>query len=56
MMVIYVPVKLNLIGQTVFKLGSGNKDVDGWTDKRTKNGQTDRISPISKGNLSPCQV
>ena len=31
---------LNLIGQTVFELESGNVNVDGRTDKRTKNGQT----------------
>ena len=31
---------MNLIGQTVFKLESGNKNVDKRMDKRTKNGQT----------------
>ena len=44
---------LNLIGQTVFELESGNKNVDGQTDGQT-NGQkmdkqTDGITPIFKG-------
>ena len=48
---------LNSIGQIVFQLESGNKNVDKQTDGQT-NGQktdkqtdkrTDRISPISKG-------
>ena len=39
MMVIYVPVKFS-IGQTIFELQSANENVDGQTDKRTKNGQT----------------
>ena len=48
---------LNLTGQTVFELESGNKNVDGQTNLQ-KNGQkmdkgtdkrTDSITPISKG-------
>ena len=37
-MVIYVPTKLNSIGQTIFELESGNKNIDGQTDGET-NGQ-----------------
>ena len=33
---------LNLIGQTVFELESGNENVNRRMDKRTKNGQTNR--------------
>ena len=33
---------LNLIGQTVFELESGNENVDRRTDKCTKNGKTNR--------------
>ena len=35
---------MNSIGQTIFELESGNENVDkdGWTDKRMKNGQTNR--------------
>ena len=34
---------MNLIAQTVFELQSGNENVDdGWTDKRTKNGQMNK--------------
>ena len=53
MMVIYLPVKFefdwsNRFRVTVRKRKCGQ--TDGWTDKRTKNGQTkDGISPISKG-------
>ena len=44
---------LDSIGQTVFELESGNKNVDGQMDGQT-NGQrtdkrTDGITPISKG-------
>ena len=45
MMVIYALSSMNSIGQTVFELESGNekcKRTDRWTDKRTKNGQTNR--------------
>ena len=44
MMVMYLPVKLNSIGQSVFELESRNGNVDEQTDKHT-----DRITPISKG-------
>ena len=52
MMVIYLPVKFefdwsNCFGVRVRKQKCGQ--TDGWTDKRTKNGQTDGISLISKG-------
>ena len=57
---------LNLIGQTVFELETGNVNLDGQMDGQTKgqktDKQTDRITPISKGlpsydgDLSPCQV
>ena len=44
---------LNSIGQTVFKLESGNENVDKQTDGQTygrkTDKRTDRISPISKG-------
>ena len=33
---------LNSIGQTVFELECRNENVDGWTHKRTKNGQTNK--------------
>ena len=63
---------LNSIGQTVFKLDSGNKNVDGqtdgqkngqkmdkWTNKQTKE-QTElpqfRKEPSYDGDLSPCLV
>ena len=41
MIVLYVPVKFDSIGQTVFELESGNENVDGQTDEQT-NGQTNR--------------
>ena len=34
MILIYLPVKFELIGQTVFELESGNENVDGQTDGR----------------------
>ena len=40
MMVTYLPAKLNSIGQSVFKLESGNGNVDGQTN--TKNRQMNR--------------
>ena len=40
-MVIYVPVKFEINGQTVFKLESGNKNVDEQMDGQT-NGQLNR--------------
>ena len=49
-------LSLNLIGQTIFDLESGNENVDGETDGQ-KNGQktdkgTNRITPILKRNLA----
>ena len=35
-------ISLNLIGQTIFELESGNENVNRGMDKRTKNGQTNR--------------
>ena len=53
---------LNLIGQTIFELESGNKKcgrTHGWTDKRT-NERTElhpfRKEPSYNGDLCPCQV
>ena len=49
MMVIYLPVKFEFTGQTVFELESGN----GNFDRQTKGQKTDKrihgITPISKG-------
>ena len=52
MMVVYLPVKFEFDGRTVFELESGNENVDGQMDGQT-NGpkmdkQTERITPISK--------
>ena len=55
---------LNLIGQTVFELESGNENVEGQTDgqtgKKRTNEQTElhqfRKKPSYDGDLSPCQV
>ena len=54
---------LKSIGQTVFELESGNKNVDGWTDKWTKkrtNEQTElhqfQKEPSYDGDVSPYQV
>ena len=59
MMVICVLVSLNSIGQTSFKLESGNKNVDRQMDGQT-NEQTElhqfRKEPSYNGDLSPCQV
>ena len=56
MMVIYVPVKNEFDWTNRFRVKVRKQKcgrTDEWTDKRTKNGQTDkltdRISPISKG-------
>ena len=50
---------LNSIEQTVFKLESGNKNVDGQTEKRT-NERTElhqfQKEPSYDGDLCPCQV
>ena len=51
---------LNSIGQTVFELESGNGIVDGQTDKKRTNVQTElhqfRKEPSYDGELSPYQV
>ena len=57
---------MKLIGQTVFELEFGNKNVDRRMDKRTKrtNRQTNertelhqfRKEPSYDGDLCPCQV
>ena len=52
MMVMHVPVKFefnwtNRFPVRVRKQKCGH--TDGWTEKRTKNEQTDGITPISKG-------
>ena len=45
--------RMNLIGQTVFELQSGNENVDKQTDGQTNGQETDKrtdgITPISKG-------
>ena len=50
---------LNSIGQTVFELESGNKNVDGQADGQT-NERTElhqfRKEPRYDGDLCPCQV
>ena len=55
---------LNSIGQTVFELESGNKNVDkqteGQTDEKRTNEQKEfqqfPKEPSYEGDLSPCQV
>ena len=55
---------MNSIGQTVFKLESGNENVDkqsdGQTDKKRTNQRTEfhhfRKEPSYDGDLSACQV
>ena len=55
---------LNSIGQTVFELESGNKNVDGQTDGQTDKKRTNehtelhkfRKEPSYDGDLCPCQV
>ena len=55
---------LNLIGQNVFELESGNENVDGQTDGQTNGQKTDkrtelhqfRKEPSYDGDLCPCQV
>ena len=46
---------LNSTGQSVFELESGNKNVDGWTDKRTELQQF-RKEPSYDGDLCLCKV
>ena len=56
---------LNSIGKTIFKLESGNNNVDGQIDGQTNrqkrtNEETEldqfRKEPSYDGDLSPCQV
>ena len=51
---------LKSIGQTLFEFESGNENVDGQTDKKTDNEQTElhqfRKQPSYDGDLCPCQV
>ena len=51
---------LNSIGQTVFELESGNRNVDRQTDKKQTNEQTElhqfQKEPSYDDDLSPCQV
>ena len=56
--------RMNLTGQTVFELESGNENVDRrmdrqtdkkWTNERTEFHQF-RKEPSYDGDLSPCQV
>ena len=55
---------LNSIGQTVFELESGNKNMDKQTDGQTDKKQTNKRTefhqfqkePSYDGGLSPCQV
>ena len=56
MMVIYVPVKFEFDWTNHFRVRARKRKcgrTDGWTEKRTNNGQkdkrTDGITPISKG-------
>ena len=60
MMVIYLPVKFESIGQTVFELESGNRNIDGQTDKKWTNEHTElhqfRKEPSCDGDLTRCQV
>ena len=54
MMVIYVPVKFEFDWSHCFRVRIRKQkcgQTDGWTEKRTKNGQ-----PSYDGDLSPCQV
>ena len=66
MMVIYVPVKYEFDWTNRFRVSVRKQKyglTDGWTDKRTKNGQTNRQNytifrkaPSYDGDLCPCQV
>ena len=54
-------LSLNSIGQSIFELESGNRNVDGETNGQKTDKQMKSFSPISKGtyhdgDLSPCQV
>ena len=55
MMVIYVPVKFEFdwtnrfwIGQTIFELGSGNKNVDGQTDRQMDKKRTNEQTELRR--------
>ena len=45
-----LPASLNLIGQTVFELESGNENFDRQINGQKMDKRMDRITPISKGN------
>ena len=47
---------LNLIGQSIFELESGNGNVDGQTDKKWTELHEFRKTPSYDCDLSPCQV
>ena len=49
MMVMYLPVKINPIGQTIFELESRNRNFDGQTNGQKMDKRKDGITPISKG-------
>ena len=60
MMVIYLPVKFEFNWTKPFRVRSGNENIDGQTDKKQTNEQTElhqfRKEPSYDGDLSPCQV
>ena len=60
MMVIYLPVKFKFHWTKRSELESGNRNVDGQTDKKRTNDTTElhqfRKEPSYDGDLSPCQV
>ena len=47
---------LNSIGQTIFKLESGNGNFEGQTDKQTDRITQFRKEPSCDDDLCPCQV
>ena len=49
MMVIYLPVKFEIDWTSIFKLESGNRNVDGQTNGQKTDKQMDGITPILKG-------
>ena len=60
MMVMYVPVKFEFNWTKRFELESGNKNVDGQTDKKWTNKQTElhqfRKEPSYDGDVCLCRV
>ena len=50
MTVIYLPVKFELIGQSVFELESGNKNVDEQTDRQRDVGHINLIGGLVTRN------